>query len=272
MERSGLWSIVVIGALLRTASPLEAQLRPLPPYDWSILEGARLAVQVGVGYYDDHLASLAGTRGQLVEVGTIDVVWRLDRIILEAGGTVLRWYRDETTFAEPVGGARAPDGGRRVDVGDFRIATILPIVSRSGGDVNLRFGTRLPTTDNGVGLERDQTDFFALVGGHLARGAWSFGAESGLGINGTRDEDDEQYDVLLYSLVARYRRGVATAHLALVGQESGRDWWTRGNEDLHEARLGVRIGERRWLGAQVIGGLGRFSPAFGLTVAAGASF
>jgi len=269
--RNGFAWILVLILLVPTAAPLEAQLRPLPPYDRSLLEGARMfAVEVGVGVYDDQLASLAGTRGRLIEVGTIEVAWRLDRIILEAGGTILRWFRDESTFAAPVGGARPSDDGRRVDVGDFRIATIIPLISRQAGGFLLRFGTRLPTTDNGVGLERDQTDFFALLGGNLARGTWSFSAESGLGIHGTRDEDDEQYDVLLYSVTTRYRKGVAVAHLAVLGQEGGRDWWTRGNEDLHEARLGVRFGERRWVGAQVVRGLGRFSPDVGLTLTAGA--
>ena len=68
----------------------------------------------------------------------------------------------------------------------------------------LRFGTRLPTSDNAVGLDRDRTDFFALAGGRLRGERLSVAGEAGVGIFGTRSEHHEQSDALVYSLAAEY--------------------------------------------------------------------
>ncbi len=239
----------------------------------------------GVGVYEDQRASLAGVRGRLVEVGRVRLLWRMDRVAFEASGVVWRRLERPRAFAEPVGdggGAAAGRGGGDRggtgdgplgDVGDFLLATIVTLAGDGDERVFLRFGTRLPTTDDRVGLERDRTDFFALVGGQLVRGVLAVTAESGLGIHGARGSVYDQVDVWLYSATVEYQKGALTSSVAIVGQADGLSGPpVRGNEDLREVRLGARIGGGRWLRVVAVRGLADFSPRLGVELALGAAF
>jgi hypothetical protein len=134
----------------------------------------------------------------------------------------------------------------------------------------LRFGTRLPTTRNERGLDRDATDFFATLAGRLRRSALSVSLEAGVGVTATRDTLFEQDDLLLYDARAEYDRGIVKPSIVIVGQAHG---WAhkelRGVEDLSEVRLGFRIGDRTWIRLEAIKGFETFSPAYGLSVAVG---
>src|SRR5262245_54555033 len=145
--------------------PLSAQLRPLEPLPWDVLgQPATLHVSARSGWFDAQRASLAGTVGRLIELGEVRAVVRAGRVLLEFAGTPQRIFEDDSVFAAPAGGAEAPPvNRRRHDSGDYRVSTVIPLFDRRVQAV-LRFGTRLPTTDNRIGLDRDQTDFFALVG------------------------------------------------------------------------------------------------------------
>ncbi len=252
---------------------LAGQIRPLTPLDpCTALCGRRLVVEVGGSVLAGQRASLAGTEGRLVELGQLLVLWRLDRVAFEAAGTLWRRLEERRRFADPIGGV-AETGGPRSDVGDFRLGTIVTLVRSDAAGAVLRFGTRLPTTDDGVGLERDRTDFFALVGGEYRRGALAAAAESGLGIHGTRGSSFDQVDVWLYSATLEYQQGALVPGITLVGQADGmRGPQVRGNEDLREVRAGVRIGRRRWARVMVALGLADFSPRVGLAISAGAAF
>lgn len=267
-----------VGATLAAAAMIvfaveaHAQLRPLDPLTWSVFaEDRTLIAQVGAAVYDGQRASLAGVEGRLAELGEFSVAWRTGRVVLEAAGTILREFEDDVIFAEPTGDARPPAGQRRTDAGDYRVMTTVRLTSADAPVLAvLRFGSRLPTTDNRVGLERDQTDFFALLGARVTRGALALGVEAGVGIHGTRQQRYEQSDVLLYALAAEYRFGSLTPSIVLVGQDDARsDWAIRGNEDLRELRLGLRVGDRRWLAFTAVRGLTDFSPHAGLRVTAG---
>ena len=263
-----------LGVLTALSLPTAAaaQLRPLEPLPQSVFEqGSGLSVRTGLGFYQGQRASLAGTEGRLLEVGDFQATWRSGRFAIEIGGTVLRLFDDDSMFATPYGGARPEAGPSRRDAGDYRIATAVHLtpLDRDAGLV-LRFGTRLPTTDNEVGLERDRTDFFALVGGHLRRGGFRAAAETGVSINGTRDTRLEQADVMAYSLSTAYQHGWLTPSLALVGQKDYFSGWSmRGNEELAELRAGVRAGRRYWVQAEWVHGLAEFSPRSGLRLGAG---
>lgn len=264
----------LIAALpLLLASHGTAQLRPLDPAEWRVWEGGRTFVAgIGGGAFADQRASLAGTEGRLVEAGNFALAWRSGRIAVEGGGTVQRFFRDERRFAEPYGDAREDDDGRRHDSGDLRVATVVRLTpERAPATAVLRFGTRLPTTDNRVGLDRDALDFFALLGGRARRGALAVSGEAGVSINGTRDPGFEQRDVLVYAVAAEYAVSPALAPaLTVVGNVPGLPRrMIRGNEDLGEVRLGVRAGERRWLRVELVRGLMEFSPSAGVIVAAG---
>jgi hypothetical protein len=260
----------LLAALLLSPRPAPAQLRPLDPAEWRVWDpGAVFVAGIGAAAFGGQRASLAGTEGWLVEAGNFVLVWRTGRVAFEAGGTVQRFFRDERLFAAPHGGAAAEGPGRH-DAGDYRIATAVRLTPEVAPALAvLRFGTRLPTTDNKVGLDRDQTDFFALLGMRVGRGALRVSAETGVGINGTRDPGFEQSDVWVYLLRAE-RAGAVTPVLTVTGHMDGlKDRTIRGNEELGELRLGLRAGRRRWVEAALVKGYTSFSPGVGVIVQAG---
>lgn len=260
---------------LLVAGSAAAQLRPLPPLDWQVFDGGTLVTgRVGGGMLHDQRASLAGTEGRLVEIGNFAVAVRSGRIAIEAAGTMLRLFDDQSTFADPWGGALPPSGERRRDAGDFRLSTLVLLTEPDRpATLVLRFGTRLPTTDNEVGLDRDRTDFFALLGGRFRFDDFELAGEAGVGINGTHDARLEQSDVLMYSATAAYRAGAITPRVSLVGHLDGMAGLAiRGNEELAEMRIGARVGRRIWGEAQAVRGFQPFSPSRGIVVSAGISY
>lgn len=258
--------------LLVAAGPAGAQLRPMHPMNWQLFEGDNVVTaRMGAGVLLDQRASLAGTQGRLLELGDFSLGLRSGRMALVVGGTILRLFDDREVFAEPFGGARPSTGERRRDAGDFRVSTLVALTPPDGDAAAvLRFGTRLPTTDNEVGLERDRTDFFALLAGRLRRGPYLLAGEAGVGINGTHDRRMEQSDVLMYSATAAYRGGWLSPRVTLVGHMDGMAGLTiRGNEELSELRIGARAGQEVWLEAELVYGLQPFSPRTGLLVFVG---
>ncbi|HEX5869096.1 MAG TPA: hypothetical protein VFY65_01705 [Longimicrobium sp.] len=259
-------------AVVACAPAARAQLRPLEPLEWRMFDGGRaVSAQVGAGWLRDQRASLAGTEGTLVEAGNFRAFWRTGRVVLEAGGTVRRVFEEESSFAPPEPDVRGDDDGTRRDAGDYRVLTTVRLTSeRAPVAAALRFGARLPTTDNTVGLDRDATDFFATLGGRTARGRVAVQGEAGVGIFGTREREFEQDDLLIYALRAEYAAGAIRPMLTILGQQVGTGHSEiRGNESLGEVRLGVRAGGRRWLLAEVVKGYTDFSPGFGVLVSAG---
>jgi hypothetical protein len=264
--------LLAITFALVLASAASAQLRPLDAFDWRVLEGeGAVVVEAGGGWLADQRASLAGTEGTLWEAGNFRAFWRTGRVVIEAGGTVRRIFRERVRFAAPESFVTAAEDGKRRDSGDYRIATAVRLTS-DGAPVAalLRFGTRLPTTDNRTGLDRDATDFFATLGGRARRGPFALQAEAGVGIFGTRDPDFEQDDLLVYALKAEYDGGFVVPSLSIIGQQVGAGHSEiRGNESLGEFRAGLRVGRREFVRAEVGRGYTDFSPSWGVLVSAG---
>lgn len=253
---------------------MAAQLRPLEPIVWRAVDSpAHTRAGIGVGVLSGQRASLAGTRGTLLEIGNWFVTYRSGRLALELAGTAVRRFEDDEVLSAPFERSDPPDGAARVDAGDVRVATILRLL----GDVDrsvlaVRFGTRLPTTSDEPGLDRDRTDFFATAAARhrVTRGVRIF-AEAGVGIHGTVIEAYPQSDVLVYSagIEAARRRGRAGLRLQVVGHDDLHRRVIRGNEDLAELRLGAWLGGRRWVEAEVVHGLAEFSPSWGILLKGG---
>lgn len=264
--------LVAVALTLGLGPAAHAQLRPLDPFDWRVLEGeGAVLLEAGGGLLPDQRASLAGTEGTLWEAGSFRAFWRTGRVVIEAGGTVRRIFHEDGRFAPAEPFVTASADGKRADAGDYRIATAVRLTN-DGAPVAalLRFGTRLPTTDNRTGLDRDATDFFATIGGRSRRGPVGVQAEAGVGIFGTRDPDFEQDDLLVYAAKAEYDAGVIVPSLAVVGQQVGAGHHEiRGNESLGEVRLGLRAGRREFVRAEVVRGYTAFSPGWGVLVSAG---
>jgi hypothetical protein len=257
-----------------TAGPAAAQLRPLDPLEWRLIEARSpepaVHLEVGAGLFHSQRAALAGVEGRLVEAGNFRAFWRTGRIVLEAGGTAQRFFRDEARFAPPHPAVNPAYGGNRHDTGDIRFATTVRLTGDAAPvTAAIRFGTRLPTTDNLVGLDRDATDFYALAGGAWRRGGLLLAGEAGVSINGTRETDFEQKDVLQYALLADWTRGPLQPRITVVGDVLGPSRQLRGSEPLGEVRVGARSGGRTWLQVDAVRGFRQFSPAWGVLLAAG---
>jgi hypothetical protein len=247
------------------------QLRPIDPIDWAMFDTTSAVLAgFGFGILTEQPASLAGTRGSLLEAGNFRLALRSGRVGLELAGTLLRHFADETIETSPFTGADPPTGRARRDAGDIRAATVLQL---SGPAMPvllaLRFGTRLPTTNDRTGLDRDRTDFFATFGARWTRGALAMGAESGVAIHGTRVNGVDQVDVWMYAVGLEYRAGMFTSHGVLVGHNDVHRRVVRGNEDLTELRVGVRAGDRTWLAVSFVHGLADYSPGRGVLLMMG---
>ena len=261
-------SSAVLLATLLSVHPAASQLRPLDPMDWSALdeENREFEVAVGSGMYFDQRASLAGTRGRLLEIGSYRGTWLAGQVAVEVSGTAVRVFEDHRRYADPVDEVRAFSADARLDTGDHRVSTILGLTPGSGSvDLAIRFGVRLPTTNDGTGLERDRTDFFATMGGRYKRGRGAISGEAGLGVLGTRFDDHEQVDPILFAGELSWDLGWVVSNLEVVGQhDPRRSEDLRGNEDLGEMRLGLRSGERRWVRVALVRGWETYSPRLGV--------
>jgi hypothetical protein len=257
--------------LLIAPAGLMAQLRPIDPLDWRPFDSpAPVLLEFGFGLLRDQHASLAGTKGTLYELGNFHVAWRTGRVVLELSGTASRRFEDQVVLREPALGADQPNGELRRDAGDVRASTLILLnAAEQRATFVLRFGTRLPTTSEEIGLDRDRTDFFATVGGRYRLGPLALNGESGVAINGTRLAGYDQSDVWTYSFGIEYDVGPLTPTAVIVGHQDGHSWVARGNEDLSELRVGVRAGGRYWLQATAVKGIAAFSPGGGMLLMAG---
>lgn len=263
-------ALVLLAAIV--AHPAGAQLRPLEPINWRLVRGgATVAGEAGFSRLNDQRASLAGTSGDLWEVGNFSLAWRTGRVVLEAAGTAQRFFHERDRFEEPYIDVEPANDDRRHDSGDFRISTTARLTPEEWpvrGAV--RFGTRLPTTNNTTGLDRDAVDFFATAGASTLRGGLAFDGEAGLGIHSTREQSFEQDDLLLYASRAEYRGWRIVPSVAILGQLHGTTHAAiRGVENLGELRIGLRAGGRRWVRAEFVKGYETFSPSSGVIVTGG---
>jgi hypothetical protein len=264
----------VLSLLIFTQNSALAQLRPLDPVDYHAFTGNAVRLEVGGGTFDQQRASLAGISGRLWEAGNFRLQIRSDRVVLDFGGTLQRFFHVSEIWTAPFGGAKPPPAdGNLHDSGDYRAATTVRLSNaKSATLTTLRFGARLPTTDNMVGLDRDATDFFSTLGAQRHFGALALSADAGLTINGTRTVTHEQSDILTYDVTAELERSGLSPYLISVGQEDLHPHSFRGTEDLGELRLGVRSSGKRWLNVAWVHGYHRFSPGNGLLFSVGAAF
>jgi surfeit locus 1 family protein len=258
-------------ALLAFATPGAAQLRPVDPLEWRVYEpGTALVATAGVGSLWEQQASLAGSRGRLLELGNYRMTVRFDRMAVELAGTAIWRLTDEQPLMPPAPGVRPADGSPRQDPGYASAATLVDVTPAAWPvRVLLRFGARIPTTSDESGLDRDRTDFFAFASARYQRGPLALTAENGVGIHGTTRTDYPQSDVWAYMFGAHYMHGAVRGSAQLVGHQDGHAWRVRGNEDLRELRVGASAGRRRWIGATYIRGLTEYSPSHGVRISGG---
>jgi hypothetical protein len=258
-------------ALAFASPPASAQLRPFGPVDWELFDPSyNFTIGAGVGVMRNQELSLAGTRGHLTELGNFRVGWRSGRIGVEVAGTLYRRFEDQTITRPPALAADPPNGAVRHDAGDILASTMVRLTDeRNPMLFALRFGTRLPTTSNEAGIERDRTDFFATLGARWRVGPFALGGEGGVGILGTHVDGVDQLDVLTYAFGLEWRVGPVVSQGVLVGQDDVHKRVIRGNEDLSEVRVGLRAGDRIWISATAVKGIADFSPGHGFLLMVG---
>ena len=251
-----------------------AQLRPIEPIPWDALTADGPMLRLGAGYHARARASLAGTQGALRELGVYTGTWTFGRVAVEVGGVVLRLFSDDSVYAPPIADARPSTGKRRVDTGEHRLGTIVLLTPPSSTvDLVLRFGTRLPTTDNVQGLGRDQTDFFGSFGGRARWGVIEVAGEAGVAILSNRLSRPEQVDALLYAGRMGWGHDRFRLWVGAVGQhDTRRAAELRGLEDLAEARLVGELGDQRRIRITFVRGWTRESVGLGVVVEGGVRF
>lgn len=266
-----IWGLVTLWTCV---SPLQAQLRPLEPMNWAALENPGATVELGASVLDGQYAPLAGTRGRLWELGTVELTWSVGRASVTAAGSTRLIFHDRTVVAPPTGDARPPDGSVRRDRGVLSISAALLLAgSPDSRALGLRLGARLPTGENTVGLSRDQTDFFTSLAGAWSPGAWRISGEAGLAILGTRQRWQEQVDQLLFATRVLRDLGDWRPYAEVVGRHDTRPGEEiRGVESLGEVRIGTYLGRRRWLRVEALRGWTRQGPDWGVRLLVGAAF
>jgi surfeit locus 1 family protein len=270
-----LGGMLLLAALLLAApQPAAAQLLPLDPMEWRAFDGETwLVAGAGAGVLWDQPATLAGTRGRLLEAGTYVLTVRSGRIAVSFSGVAVWRLSDEVIERPPMGPAQPPTGQARQDAGRAMAATLFRVSPDAWPvDVVIRFGATIPTTSDESGLDRDRTDFFALAGARYRRGPVTLSMENGVGINGTIHPSYPQSDVWAYMFGASYGLRTAAVVAELVGHQDGHSGTVRGNEDQRELRVGLDAGRRYWLRGRYVHGLGGVAPEHGLRLTAGISF
>jgi surfeit locus 1 family protein len=263
-------AIVMGAALCAAPEAAHAQLRPLDPLEWRIFDGdAAFIAGAGAGVLWDQPAPLAGTQGTLLEAGTYIVALRSGRIAIELGGTALWRLTENDVIGTPSPEVEPSDGTRQEPGGAYASTAFRFSPDAWPADLVLRFGASIPTTSDQSGLDRDRTDFFALLSARYRTGPLTLRAENGVGINGTLLHDLPQSDVWTFVFGATYALRPVTLHADLVGRQDGHTYVIRGNEDQRELRAGLDIGRSPWLRLQYVYGLSDFSPAQGVRVSAG---
>ncbi len=270
-------ALAALAAAGTSAFPAHAQLRPMEPIDWPGFEEERGSVSVGGTLLRGQRAAFLGTEGQFVEVGAVELTFRVDRLLLHVTAAPYRRFSGSIRFAEPALGVEQREGAR-IDAGSVVVSTTVPLGdsgARSAGRQHfaVRFGARLPTSDDVVGLERDETDVFATVGTRRVVGAWDLAGELGFGIFGVRSPDGGQTDPVLYALSIRRAGSRVRPYAEWTGHHDTRALGApRGNENLSEVRIGVELGSRWWLDAHAIAGISTFSPNLGGRIRLGLRF
>src|SRR5688500_2111119 len=76
---------LVIALLSLLVTPLSGQLRPLEPLNWRVFETSQNAhASMRLGFLQEQRASLAGTSGNLFELGELQLALRVgDGLVLE---------------------------------------------------------------------------------------------------------------------------------------------------------------------------------------------
>lgn len=265
---------LALGLSAVAAGPLSGQLRPLPPVDWRALDAQHGAAYVGVSAFASQRASLVGRQGRLIQLGMVGASFRTGRVLLSFEGSVFRLFVAGERFAEASPLVEGEDLARRTDSGDFVVNTHLLLTGGASPTRALvRFGVRLPTTDDRVGLERDQTDFFATLAARHQRQRAFVDGELGFGIHGVAGSQHDQTDPVLFNMSAGYEWDRLEASLRLGGQYDTRAHGPpRGNEHLAELTWGFRGTGTLWAALEFTRGLARFSPSWGTSIRVGRTF
>ncbi len=262
---------------LTTPAPGSAQMRPLEPVDWQAFSASGGRASLGAAILAGQRAALLGSKGRLLDLGVVHASFRVDRVLITVGGSARRTFVQEERYSEPAEGVRAGDDDRS-DSGTVSVSTTVALGIPAGANPGraawaVRFGVRLPTTDDVQGLERDETDVFASVAGRQRRGAWEVDGELGASIFGVQGDRFAQTDPYQYAGGVRWLGGSARPYARITGHVDTRTHGPpRGNENLSELRFGAEIGGSRWLDAEAIVGLARHSPAWGVRIRAGVTF
>lgn len=264
-------TVLVLVALLLSASVARAQQRPLVTQDPETIGAGRILVEGGLDYGRDILFPVSGLKGNLLRAPLLGVMVGISSIAeVEITGGLHNSLGITDRLPAPLSSMLDVTGDTTSDVEDIVFATKIRVLSETASRpaFGLRFATRLPNAGNESGLGTDTTDFFAsALAGKTVRSIRVVG-NVGVGILADPTRGDRQNDVLTYGLsLAR----AMTNEVELVGELNGRVS-TRteappGTESRAIAKFGARYtrGPARFDAGALVGMTER-DPSVGFTV------
>ena len=197
-------------------------------------------VSLGAEYLPEVTNDLAGVRGELVRLPTMDLKLGLaDQAMFQVTWPILNRLRVHEQQDPPPLGRKL--GEVSTDWGDVTVATLIRLSDQRGPlpSCGIRFAAELPTSNELLGIGDNTTDVFAstLLSRSFPANV-SLNAEVGVGILTERTRTFAQNDVLTYGVLADWR---ARARLTVVGEVAG--WYsTRGNLPGTSSRSELRLG------------------------------
>jgi hypothetical protein len=176
---------------LSGAASAQTSNRPLVTEVWDCLEPGQLRVEFGAEYLETPSVAYRFPEGSLLRAPVLGfTVGAAERVELQAEGVLHEWADPE-------------EGDEVDDYGDFFLWMKWAFFkAKRAPSLGLRWGVKLPNSDDRTGLGKDRTDFFAhfIATKHFRR--VSLHANAGLGILERVEGEAAQDDVILYGAAA----------------------------------------------------------------------
>lgn len=259
---------IFLAALFLSAVPLRAQdpERAIRPETADLLSTGRLKSDFAVEFTHRARYSLSGLEGDLLRFGIIDFRAGMGEYAEFQISGVCRDFLSITKRNPPVIPATI-SGDTTSDFGDLILGAKLKLISEKGARpaIGFKFAVQLPNASNESGLGADETQFYSSILATQQIGRARVSGNIGFAILGSSVQPNSQSDMLTYAaaiLLPVHKR------VEIAAEIHGRQGPPRiGNEDLAEARAGVRIRAAglKWDLAG-IAGLRESDPLWGLAI------
>jgi len=227
--------------------PLAAQNRPLQTSDAEILPPGTMRAEVGFDFLQDVNFPLSGLSGDLTSLGVIGVRMGVGKMVeVQLEGAVQNFLDVKKQGASFVPVLELTGPRSTHDTGDFSLSTKIRIFGDRGRwpSLAMRFGFRMPNSNQARGVGTNSTDVFALFILQKHFGKLNLFGNAGVAILQSPNAKFSQNDVLLYGGAFAYP---LHRRLNVVGEAAGRYSSRKittgliGTESRSQARFGFQV-------------------------------